>query len=295
MPQFLLGFWCGCAASVLFICWVYYASQKRKEQKTSRKEATKRWITSGHEKSSFVPKARILLVDDSKLSRKLIKDFLNGYPIAFEEAESGAECLTKCRKQSFDLIIMDLNMSGVTGPELLEHLKNEVPGLSQTPVIAMGSNVRQENESKYLGLGFVGCFAKPIQKSRLEEVLLLNLPEEALSQIPEGFSYQSGLKNFDGNEELYKETLALFSSLWEERKEQLRQFLEQGNMQEYAILIHAVKGDARILGAESLAELAYEQELRAKEGNTEAVREGFSEVIETATNMAEYFATAFSA
>ena len=59
---------------------------------------------------------------------------------------------------------------------------------------------------------------------------MANLSEDALLQIPEGFSYQKGLKNFDGNEELYKETLLLFSSLWEERKEQLQQFLKEENM-----------------------------------------------------------------
>ena len=161
--------------------------------------------------------------------------------------------------------------------------------------LQMLEHVRQENEAKYLELGFADCLAKPIQMSRLEEILLINLPEEVLLPIPDGFSYQNGLKNFDGNEELYKEKLVLFSSLWEERKEQLKGFLEEENMPEYAVLIHAIKGDARILGAEVLAELAYEQELRAKEGNAEAVRNGFLAVIETATNMAEYFATAFSA
>ena len=103
-----------------------------------------------------------------------------------------------------------------------------------------------------------------------------------------------GLDNFDGNEALYKETLLLFSTLWEERKEQLQRFLDEENMTEYAILIHAVKGDARILGADFLAELAYEQELSAKEQNVKAVRNSFSKVIETGTKTAEYFMLSFS-
>lgn len=295
MPQFLLGFWCGCLCSGLIGCCVYYFMRKKGEQDVTKKEVMKKRSVPKNEKNSFVPKARILLVDDSKLSRKLIKDFLKDRPIEIVEAENGAGCLLKCRKDSFDLIFMDLNMPGGSGTETLERLQNEKSAVSQIPVIVMGSNVRQENESKYLNMGFAGCLAKPIQKSRLEEILLLNLSEDALQQIPEGFSYQKGLDNFDGNEELYKETLVLFSSLWEERKEQLKSFLEEDNMPEYAILIHAIKGDARILGAENLAEMAYEQELRAKEGNAEAVRDGFFAVIETATKIAEYFATTFSA
>ncbi|MBP3616635.1 MAG: response regulator [Lachnospiraceae bacterium] len=294
MPQFLLGFWCGCVFSVLLVFLIYYSVRKRREQGVSRKEAVKKRDVSKNEKTVQDSKARILLVDDSKLSRKLIKDFLRDRPIEIAEAESGAECLLKCRKEKYDLIFMDLNMPGGSGLETLERLKNEAKGFPQMPVIVMGSNVRQESEAGYLELGFDGCLAKPIQMNRLEEILMLNLPEEALQQIPEGFFYQKGLDNFDGNEALYKETLLLFSTLWEERKEQLQRFLDEENMTEYAILIHAVKGDARILGADFLAELAYEQELSAKEQNVKAVRNSFSKVIETGTKTAEYFMLSFS-
>ncbi len=294
MPQFLLGFWCGCVFSVLIIFWINFFVRKKKEQSAMRKTSGKKWVAPRNEKNFFVPKAKILLVDDSKLSRKLIKDFLKDRPIEIAEAESGAECLVKCRKETFDLIFMDLNMPGGSGLETLKRLKNEAKGFPQVPVIVMGSNVRQENETEYLELGFAGCLAKPIQISRLEEILMLNLLEDALLQIPEGFFYWKGLENFDGNEALYKETLILFSTLWEERKEQLQQFLAEENMAEYAILIHAVKGDARILGADALAELAYEQELSAKEQDVEAVRSSFSNVIETGTKTAEYFMLSFS-
>lgn len=294
MPQFLLGFWCGCVVSVLIVCLGYVYWQTRKKQKKTKVSRRKQPVIKS-KTPSFVPKARVLLVDDSKLSRTLIREFLKNRPIEIAEAESGAECLAKCRKESYDLIFMDFNMPGGSGVETLAHLKDRGMKNPQVPVVIMGSGVRQENEAKYLEMGFADCLAKPVQKSRLEEILMLNLPEEALLPIPEGFSYPNGLKNFDGNEELYKETLVLFSALWEERKEQLRVFLEEENMQEYAILIHAIKGDARILGAVALADLAYEQELLAKEGNAEAVRQGFSVVIENATYTAEYFATAFSA
>lgn len=104
-----------------------------------------------------------------------------------------------------------------------------------------------------------------------------------------GFSYAEGLRNFDGNEEVYRETLLLFAELWEEREEQLRTFLAQGNMKDYAILIHAVKGDAKTLGADALSELAYEQEQQAKEGDAEAVAGGFDRVLQAAGTAVEYF------
>ncbi len=115
----------------------------------------------------------------------------------------------------------------------------------------------------------------------------MSLPELA------GFSYTDGLKNFDGNEEVYRETLLLFAELWEEREEQLRTFLAEGNMKDYAILIHAVKGDAKTLGADALSELAYEQEQQAKEGDAEAVAGGFDHILQAVKTAVEYFRDTF--
>lgn len=293
MPQFLLGFWCGCVFSMLTVCWLYwFVKQKRMHAK--QRVNTESMAERTQETEAVQSKARILLVDDSKLSRTLIKNFLLNCRIDIEEAESGAECLLKNKKQAFDLIFMDINMPGGSGMETLKRLQKDTEGKKVPRVIVMGSDVRRENEAKYLEMGFAGCLAKPIQASRLEELLNVHLSEEVLKKIPGGFSYEKGLVNFDGNEEVYRETLVLFASLWEERKESLQNFLEEENMPEYAILIHAIKGDARTLGAELLADLAYEQELCAKAGDAEAVRRSFAHVIQTGTDTAEYFATSFS-
>ena len=54
-------------------------------------------------------------------------------------------------------------------------------------------------------------------------------------------------------------------------------------------MIHAIKGDARTLGAEGLGELAYAQELQAKAGDAEAVEKGFAKVMSEGDLTAEYF------
>lgn len=118
-------------------------------------------------------------------------------------------------------------------------------------------------------------------------------PEQTSPSELVGFSYADGLRNFDGNEEVYRETLLLFAELWAEREEKLRAFLSQGNMKDYAILIHAVKGDAKTLGADTLAELAYEQEQQAKAGDAEAVAGGFDHILQTVKTAVEYFRETF--
>ena len=290
MTQFIMGFWCGCLITVLLCVFLYF--YKRREQgsrnRTEEEESPSKEKPVG-DIPFIAPESRVLLVDDSRLSRKVIKEFLAHTGIRFAEAESGKEALALAGKSRFDLIFLDQRMPGLDGKETLRRLRQGTGACEAVPVIAVSTGIRKENEKEFLDAGFAGCIAKPIQWNRLEEVLLEHLPKDRILQRPEGFSYQNGLKNFDGKEGVYQETLVLFATLWEERREQLKQFLNEENMTEYAILIHAIKGDARTLGADIFAKLAYEQELKAKAGDVTGIREGFEKVLQTGDRTAEYF------
>ena len=293
MPQFLIGFWCGFVSAVLVLCLLYTSRKRQTEEDTGGAKKKKGGEGSNREKvvSSGI---RVLLVDDSRLSRTVIKEFLSKRKWEIFEAEDGLESLQSAKKQQFDLIFLDQNMPGLNGDETLQRLWKEGGVGRDVPVIAVGSSVRKENEEAFREKGYAACLGKPIQGNRLDEILSQVLPDDAVLREPEGFSYEKGLKNFDGNEEAYRETLVLFAELWEERREQLRQFLEEENMEEYAILIHAVKGDARTLGAVAFGESAYEQELKAKQGDARAIRNSFERVIKEGDRNAAYFKAMFS-
>lgn len=291
MLLFLMGFWCGGVAMTLVFCGVqiHYKKDKQNkdipEKKVSKKEKRN---TMGYGVSFLTKNTKILLADDSRLSRTVMKEILGQTGIQFDEAESGAECLRLAEGNHYDVIFLDQLMPGMNGTETLQKLRR-IGECKRIPVIVVSSSVNRETEKAFLEKGFSDCLAKPIQSNRLEELLLKWLPEEKLIQKPDGFSYQNGLKNFEGNEEAYEETLELFAQLWEERKEQLATFLKEENMEEYAILIHGIKGDARTLGADFFAKQAYEQELAAKAGNIDAIKESYRRVILTGDKTAEYF------
>lgn len=295
MPQFLIGFWCGCAAATLVLCLLYTNRKRQSGEETGNAKV------SEDEKNAFADdrgvastKMRVLLVDDSRLSRTIIKDFLAKRDVEIFEAADGTESLKLAKKNKFDLIFMDQNMPGLNGDETLHRLWTDGGVGWDVPVVAVGSTVRKEHETEFQKRGYVACLGKPIQENRLEEIVSQVLSETRENPEPEGFSYQSGLGNFDGNEAVYRETLVLFASLWEERKEQLKQFLEEENAQEYAILIHAIKGDARTLGAKAFGELAYAHEVKAKEGKMKWISENFEQVVKTGDKTAEYFKQTFS-
>lgn len=78
---------------------------------------------------------------------------------------------------------------------------------------------------------------------------------------------ENGLTYSGGSEEIYGEFLAMFRDMQEEKAASLQRMYEAGDLEQYAILIHAVKSNAFSIGGDKLGELAKELEAAAKEGN----------------------------
>lgn len=289
MLQFLIGYWCGCVSAVLVIC-LLYANKKGQLEEAAEKKTTveaEESVKPGAATEASGP--RVLLIDDSKLSRTMMKEYLADKGLEIFEAEDGAESLKLVRKYEFDLIFLDQCMPGMDGDETLYFLRSDGGVSVEVPVVAVGSAIRRDNAEEYRAKGYAACLGKPIQKNRLDEIVTQMLSGPKKGKIPTGFSYQKGLENFDGNEAIYRETLVMFAELWKERREQLLGFLADNNMQEYAILIHAIKGDARTLGAYTLGELAYAQELKAKEGDGEAIKNSMEALLKECETTVAYF------
>lgn len=71
-------------------------------------------------------KYRILIVDDEIAIRMMLADFLEGkYSVG--TAEDGYHALAMCREEAFDMVISDINMPGLKGPELLKKIKDLYP------------------------------------------------------------------------------------------------------------------------------------------------------------------------
>ncbi|MBI4839650.1 MAG: response regulator [candidate division NC10 bacterium] len=86
--------------------------------------------SGGHE-----ARARILVVDDDGEMRALLVDVLGDEGYAVVEAANGAEALIRLRADSFAAIVLDKNMPGLSGLDLLPGLRVICP---ETPVILIG-------------------------------------------------------------------------------------------------------------------------------------------------------------
>ena len=86
-----------------------------------------------------------------------------------------------------------------------------------------------------------------------------------------GFNIRNGLKYMGGDRALYGKVLQDFHSILQEKEGALKDFLKKGDMPGYMIIVHSLKGNARNVGADDLADEAFELEKMAKAGQLEDV------------------------
>ncbi len=112
--------------------------------------------------------ARILVVEDNRDNRELVVKVLarKGYDVA--EAETAEEALALAAADPPDLILMDLNLAGMSGFEATRRLKAD-PRLRRVPVVAVTAYAMVGDRERALEAGCDGYIPKPVDVRRLPE------------------------------------------------------------------------------------------------------------------------------
>jgi two-component system, cell cycle response regulator DivK len=110
----------------------------------------------------------ILYVEDNPENRLLVRRVLLAEGYAVLEADSAATAIEVVRRQTPDLILMDINMPNVDGLTLTARLKT-LPGLAKTPIIALTANVMKGDRERTLDAGCDGYIQKPVDVDMLSQ------------------------------------------------------------------------------------------------------------------------------
>ncbi|MBQ8799425.1 MAG: response regulator [Lachnospiraceae bacterium] len=265
------------------------------------------------------PNAKVLVVDDNVMNRVVVKGLLKETLLQIDEAESGEECLRKTLHHHYDIILMDHMMPGMDGVETLHRLKKQDGACRSTIVVVLTANAVVGVKEFYLEQGFDDYMSKPISGRLLEEMLLKYLPQEhvikrevagrinVINAKQEGFrpeeirnvlaveriDLNGSLERMNGKKEMYRQYAKMFASLCEERLRMLHEYIQEEDVPSYVTLVHTVKSDAKMLGAEELAALAWEQEKMGKEGDLTFLKDKFALLSAEYQRVAQCFKTLF--
>lgn len=239
---------------------------------------------------------RLLVVDDNEMNLEVIKGLLKKTGAAIDAAASGRECLELVKQKEYDLILMDHMMPEMNGIDTFKKLQEQRPkGAKNIPVVALTANAVSGAREEYLKLGFADYIAKPVEYRKLIEVMKKFLPdrvrlraeaadeqlsgEEYLEQ--KGIHVQAALKYTAGDFDQYVHLLELFTSDRDRTKQKLlAEAYAEYNWKNYVTYVHGLKNCARMIGADELADMAYEHECRGKEHDKKYIRQSFDALLD---------------
>lgn len=113
-------------------------------------------------------KAKILVVDDSGLARRLIRKILEQLGHEVEEAGDGAQALERYLLNHHDAVVLDLLMHGMYGVDVLQKLKQLNPDL---PVIVVSADIQRTTRDQVKEHGASAMINKPVTEEQVAEVL----------------------------------------------------------------------------------------------------------------------------
>ena len=268
-------------------------------------------VEYNYEVSFVAPEAKILVVDDNQVNRKVFLNLLKELQMEIHEAAGGFACLDMVTKQPYDLIFLDHMMPDLDGVETIKKMRTLDNNLcKETPVIALTANALSGAREMYLDIGFSDYLSKPFQPEKLEEMLREYLPKEKVvavdnSELPKkrdkilnfadrGFPDVEGMDwkyaaSVQPNAEFLLDVILMFISLLKSEAQVLKQkyniLLEMlatnpseseevlEAWRQYRVKVHAMKTSAAMIGAVSLSSFARLLEDFSKKRIIEPIKE----------------------
>src|SRR5690606_13387349 len=108
-----------------------------------------------------IMKAKILVVDDSGLARRLIRKILEDLGHEVEEASDGAQALERYALHRHDAVVLDLLMHGMYGVDVLQKLRQLNPDL---PVVVATADIQRSTREQVKESGAAALVNKPVTR-----------------------------------------------------------------------------------------------------------------------------------
>jgi PAS domain S-box-containing protein len=215
---------------------------------------------------------RVLLAEDHPVNQKVAVRMLEHLGHKVQVAPHGVAALAALEKESFDVVLMDLQMPEMDGFEALRAIRErEQERGGHLPVIALTAHAMQGDRERCLDAGFDAYLAKPIRQTDLQTALRpLELIENTGSAGQDRSLIEALIEICGGDDDFARELALTFLESAPKALAGIEQALERSDRRELLAQAHAFKGISRTIGAlelaracENLEELARGEDSRA--------------------------------
>ena len=184
---------------------------------------------------------RILVVEDAKVNRFLIRNIMEPWGVSMREAVNGAEAIEKIQEESFDIVLMDVRMPVLDGIQATKKIRTEL-NLSEIPIIALTANAIHGEKEKCFDAGMNDYLTKPYTQKDLLAKLLQYAGTKANNDNAAGHINLEGLNTLtQGNEDMKLRMVQLFIDETEKYIEQLHTAIAESDLERMQDIAHALK------------------------------------------------------
>lgn len=218
---------------------------------------------------------RILLAEDGWANQKLAAGLLEKWGHHVTIANDGQEAVNCVKQETFDLVLMDLQMPVMDGLEATREIRRmrEHRG-HRLPILAMTAHVKVGDEQRCLEAGMDGYLSKPVRQQQLRSAIQeiaakmeepthrpnSDSPAEPTSSADQGFDLKLALDSVEGDEELLKAVIDVFFEECPRLVEELGKAIEARDASTMKRVAHTLKGATRIFGFEPVSQLTRKME-----------------------------------
>jgi two-component system sensor histidine kinase/response regulator len=228
----------------------------------------------------------VLLAEDNPINQKLALRMLNKMGHTVHVVQNGREAVEACSNETFDAILMDVQMPDMDGMEATGHIRSREAGTGRhIPVLAMTAHAMKGDREKCLEAGMDGYVSKPIRFDALAEELNrilheinpphsestaasgLSLSQNAMTSELPILDESDAMERLEDDQEMYAELLDLFEEHRETMIQTIKDALASRDCEVLTKACHTVKGAMANISATASQTAALEAETAAKHGD----------------------------
>jgi PAS domain S-box-containing protein len=238
----------------------------------------------------------ILLAEDNVVNQKVALRILERMGYRADVAANGLEVLEALERQSYDVVLMDVQMPEMDGVEATRRICEQWPEERRPRIVAMTAHAMQGDRERYLAVGMDDYISKPVRVEELVEALRQCQPltprtdetRAAPETVPQvtaaGLSAVSAIDSAVLEDfravmgEAALELIGLFLGDASKLLAGLREAAARGEAEELQRAAHTLKSSSASLGAMVLSTLCRELEAMGRAGTLEGAAEKVSQV-----------------
>jgi CheY-like chemotaxis protein len=230
----------------------------------------------------------MLLVEDNLISQQLLRDLLEKTGHTVTVAANGEDALAALERDSFDVMLLDVQMPGMSGLEVSAHIRAKERTVGgHLPIIALTAHAMHGDRERCIEAGMDDYVPKPIQMHELWSAIKHVLKSEAVRRVIQ----ESGIRNQESaisnqqtgakkpaqmsltpdsrsrtpdSQPLLAKMARIFLDVCPEWQATLHRAVAAGDARMVEVTAHTVRGSAAHFAAEAACDAALRLELMAR-------------------------------